>query len=84
MRRMKREYRFKPKLIDLRKKRPTGLRNFKIRVKFKRKHSENLKWHLTGIQLAFKISLIASSEHVATTAGLEIELPMFELPDEVD
>lgn len=45
MRRMREEFRFKPRSIDLRKKRLNGLRNFKIRVKFKPKRSENLKWH---------------------------------------
>ena len=84
MRKMKREYRSRQKWIDLRKKRPSGLRNFKILAKFKPRPSENLKWHLTAIQIPFKDRYLrASSERVAT-ASQEIELPMFELPEEVD
>ena len=84
MRRMRREYRSRPKSIDSKRKRPSGLRNFKIQAKFKPKRSGNLKWRSTAIQMAAQIRYLrASSEHVAT-AGLEIELPTFDLPGEVD
>ena len=77
---MRNDSRFKAKLIALRRRRPTGLRNFKIRVKFKLLHSPNLKLHSTVIKPRLR-KLQTDSERVAA-AGLEIELPKFELPDE--
>ena len=77
---MRNDSRFKAKLIALRRRRPTGLRNFKIRVKFKLLHSPNLKLHSTVIKPRLR-KLQTDSERVAA-AGLEIELPKFELPGE--
>ncbi len=80
MRRTRTDSRFKPKLIDLKRRKPTGSRNFKTPARFKPPHSVSLKWHSTVIQMANRY-LNASSERVAA-AGQEIELPKFELPDE--
>ena len=82
MRKMRSDSKFKLKLIVLKRRRPNGLRNFKIRVKFKLRHSASLKLHLTAIQIRPRLrKLLPDSERVAA-AGLEIELPKFELPGE--
>ena len=82
---MRSDSKFKPKLIDLRRRRLNGSRNFKIRVKFKLQHSASLKLHLTAIQQPKLRKLqprcSEPSERVAA-AGEEIELPKFELPGE--
>ena len=82
MKKMKSDSKFKPKLIVLKRRRPNGLRNFKIRVKFKRQHSASLKLHLTAILIRPKLRKIQPSSERVAAAGKEIELPKFELPDE--
>ena len=82
MRRMRSDSKFKPKLIDLRRRRLNGSRNFKIRVKFKLRHSASLKLHLTAILIRPKLRKIQPSSERVAAAGQEIELPKFELPDE--
>lgn len=79
---MKRDSKFKPKLIVLKRRRPTGLRNFKIQVKFKQQHSASLKLHLTVILIRPKLRKLQPSSERVAAAGQEIELPEFELPGE--
>ena len=82
MRKTRNDSKFKLRLTVLKKKRPSGLRNFKTQVKFKPLHLANLKLLLTATQIRSNLKkLPLSSEHVAA-AGLEIELPKFELPGE--
>ena len=82
MKKMKSDSKFKPKLIVLKRRRPNGLRNFKIRVKFKQQHSVSLKLHLTVILIRPKLRKLQPSSERVAAAGQEIELPKFELPGE--